>query len=85
MRVLDPKADHTHSYTEGQTIASRWRTLTKRYIAHQEPLQGGSIMGSLARILMATRSFSDFSEAMEFVGSSAGVDVEAIIEATPVG
>ena len=39
-------------------------------------------MGDLARILMITRTFSDFPEAMESVGSSADVDVEAIIEAT---
>ena len=81
MRVLDPKL--TNPSTEGQTIASRWRTLTKRYIPHQEPLQGEDIMEELAQILTVTRMSSDFSEAMESVGSSADVtEVKAIIEAT---
>ena len=78
VRVLDPKL--TNPSTEGQTIASRWRTLTERYIPHQEPLQGEDIMEELAQILTVTRMFSDFSEAMESVGSSA--DVKAIIETT---
>ena len=39
-------------------------------------------MGDLARILTATRSFSNFSEAMEFVRESSGSDVKAIVEAT---
>ena len=40
-------------------------------------------MEDLAQILTVTRMFSDFSEAMESVGSSADVtEVKAIIEAT---
>lgn len=39
-------------------------------------------MGILAQILMVTRTFSDFSEAMESVGSGAEVEIKAIIEAT---
>ena len=39
-------------------------------------------MGDLARILMVTGAFSDFSEAMESLRSSADTDVKAIIEAT---
>ena len=39
-------------------------------------------MGDLARVLTATRSFSSFSEAMEFVRDSASSDVKAIVEAT---
>ena len=40
-------------------------------------------MEELAQILTVTRMFSDFSEAMESVGSSADVtEVKAIIEAT---
>jgi len=39
-------------------------------------------MGDLARILVIIRSFSNFSEAMKFVGKSAGTGVRAIIEAT---
>lgn len=39
-------------------------------------------MGDLARILLLTGSFSDFSEVMESVRSSAGIEVNAIIEAT---
>jgi hypothetical protein len=39
-------------------------------------------MGDLAQILVIIRSFSDFSEAMESVGSSAGTDVKTFIEET---
>ena len=39
-------------------------------------------MGNLAQILMVTRAFSDFSEAMKSVRSSADAGVKAIIEAT---
>ena len=39
-------------------------------------------MGDLARILVATRSFSEFSEAKESVEDSAGTEIKAIIEAT---
>ena len=39
-------------------------------------------MSDLAQILMVTRTFSDFSEAMEFVGSSVETEVKAMIEAT---
>ena len=66
----------TNPSTEGQTIASRWRTLIKRYVHRQEPLQGEDIMEDLAQILTVTRVFSDFSEAMESVGSSADIEVE---------
>ena len=40
------------------------------------------MIGDLARILVITRSFADFSEAMESVGNSAGTELKAIIEAT---
>ena len=56
--------------------------MTKRYIPHQEPPQSEEIMGDLAQILMITRTFSDFSEAMESVRGSADTEVKAIIEAT---
>jgi len=36
----------------------------------------------LTKILVITRTFSDFSEAMEAVGYSAGTELRAIIEAT---
>jgi hypothetical protein len=39
-------------------------------------------MGDLARILTATRSFSNFSEGMGFVRDSASGDVKAIVETT---
>jgi len=70
------------SAKESQTIASRWRTLTKRYIPHQEPPQDEEVTDELARILVIIRTFSDLSEALEFVGSNAGTEVKAIIEAT---
>lgn len=40
------------------------------------------MIGDLARILVITRTFSDFSEAMESVGNSVGTELKAIIEAT---
>lgn len=67
--------------TESQTIASRWRTLTKRYIPHQEPPPGEEVMGDIARILMITRTFSNFSEAIESVRNDVGTEINAIIEA----
>jgi len=67
---------------ESQAVASRWRTLTKRYTPRQEPPQGEEIIGTLALILMITRTFSDLSEAMESVGIGAGTEIKAIIEAT---
>lgn len=39
-------------------------------------------MGDLARVLTTTRSFSNFSEAMEFVRDNAGSDVKTIVEKT---
>ena len=68
--------------TESQTIASRWRALTKRYTSRQElPRIEGNIDG-LARIPFITRSFSDFSGAMESVGNGASSELEATVEAT---
>ena len=46
----------------------------------QELPQGGGTMGDLAQILMAIQMSSNFSEAMESVGSSADTDVKAIVE-----
>ena len=66
---------------ESQAIASRWRTLTKRYAPRQEPARG-EIVGDLALILMITRTFSDLPEAAESVETNAGTEVGAIIEAT---
>ena len=66
---------------ESQTIALRWRALTRRYLPHQEPPRGEEIIGGLARILMTTRSFSDLSEAMETVTNSAGTEIAEIIGA----
>jgi len=48
----------------------------------QEPPRSEEIIGDLARILMITRSFADFSEAMESVGNCAGIEVKAVIVAT---
>lgn len=67
---------------ESQPVASRWRTLTKRYIPNQEPPQSDDVIAGLARILVVTKSFSDFSEAMEAVATSTGSEIKAIIEAT---
>ena len=39
-------------------------------------------MDDLARILVIIRSFSELSEAMEFVGNNAGTEIKATIEAT---
>lgn len=63
-------------------MASRWRALTKRYTPHQELPRGEEIVSNLALILMITRTFSDFSEAIESVGTSAGTEVKAVVEAT---
>lgn len=78
--MLDPRADSFCS--ESQTIASRWRTLTKRYIPHHDPPQCEEVMNDLAVILMVTRSFSEFSDAMESIETNAGTEIKAIIEAT---
>lgn len=67
--------------TESQTVASRWRTLTKRYTPQELP-QKGEIIAGLARILLVTESFSDLQEAVESVQESAGAEINAIIEAT---
>ena len=67
---------------EGQTIASRWRTLTRRYVSRQEPPRDEEIIEDLARILMITGSFSSSSEAVESVGSNARTEVNSIIKAT---
>lgn len=67
---------------ESQTVASRWRTLTKRYTPHQKPPSSEGIINSLARILLVTQSFSDSTEAAESVEQSAGAEINAIIEAT---
>jgi len=57
--------------------------LTKRYTPHREsPPKGEEIINNLALILMITRTCSDFSEAAEFVETSAGTEVNAIVEAT---
>ena len=68
--------------SEGQTIASKGRALTKQYMPHREPPYVEGIMGDLAQILMVIRAFSDLSGAMESVRSSADTDDKATIEAT---
>lgn len=76
------KAGLTIRATESQPVASRWRTLTKRYTPYQEPPQSEDVITGLARILIVTESFSDLSEAMEAVADSTGTEIKAIIEAT---
>lgn len=70
------------STNESQPVASRWRTLTKRYTPYQEPPQSDDAIAGLARILVITESFLDFEEAMEAVANSTGTEIKAIIEAT---
>lgn len=67
---------------ESQTVASRWRTLTKRHSPSQELPPNEGLIDGLARILMVTQSFSDSTEAVGSVQESAGAEINAIIEAT---
>ena len=68
--------------TESQTVASRWRTLTKSHTPYQEAPRIEDIIEGLARILMVTESFADFTEAAESIAATAGLEIKAIIEAT---
>lgn len=56
--------------------------MTRRYVSRQEPPRDEEIIKDLARILMITRSFSSFSEAVESVGNNARTEVNSIIKAT---
>ena len=68
--------------TESQTIASRWRTLTKRYTPSEGLPQSKEIIGGLARILMVTQTFSDLEEAVGSVEERAGSEIDMIIKET---
>ena len=56
--------------------------MTRRYVSRQEPPRDEEIIKDLARILMITRSFSSFSEAVESVGNNARTEVNSIIKGT---
>ena len=63
-------------------MASRWRTLTKHHMPHQELPQSKEVMDGLAQILLITQYFADFSAAKDFVRANGGVEIEAAIGAT---
>ena len=78
---MDIAVGLTFTSIESQAIASRWRTLTKRYMPNQELPQTEGIVGGLAQILMVTQSFSDLSEAMDSVKTDAGTEIKAVVGA----